>query len=221
MKRIVSSTVAAALLGAAPAFAQSAGTWMLKAGVNNIDPHVKSDDLSPPSLPGTKIDVKEATSVILTGTYMWTDHVSIEGYVGLGYEHDIVGAGAIAGVGKIASVKQVSPTVFAQYRFLAPTSNWRPYVGLGITYAHFYGEKGTGTLTALTNPGGAPTRVSVDSAWGVSPQVGVTVLLKDRWYVDASVIKTYIKTTGHLSTGQSIDHRLDPLSTNVSLGYRF
>jgi outer membrane protein len=46
-------------------------------------------------------------------------------------------------------------------------------------------------------------------------------MLKDRWFVDASVVKTYLKTTSHLSTGQSIDHRLDPLSASVSLGYRY
>jgi outer membrane protein len=102
---------------------------------------------------------------------MWTDRISLEGHLSLPYEHDIVGAGAIAGTGKIGSVKQVSPTLFAQYRFLDPASSWRPYVGIGPTYANFFGEKGSGTLTALTNPGGSPTRLKVDSAWGASAQV--------------------------------------------------
>jgi outer membrane protein len=221
MKTIITTFAAALATAAAPAFAQSAGSWMVKAGVNHIEPDVKSGDLSPPSLPGTKIDVKGAASLIVTASWMWTDRISIEGYLGAPYEHDIVGDGAIAGVGKIASVKQVSPTVFAQYRFFEPSSSWRPYVGIGPTYANFFGEKGTGTLTGLTNPGGSPTRVKVDSAWGASAQVGVSVMLNERWFIDGSVIKTWLKTTSHLSTGQSIEHRLDPLSTNVSLGYRF
>lgn len=212
---------AAALLGSSAAMAQSAGTWMVKGGVNRIQPHVTSGDLSAPSLPNSKVDVKSATSAILTAAYMVTDEFSMEFYAGLPYKHDIVGAGSLSGVGKLGTVKQVSPTLFAQYRFLAASSAFRPYVGLGLTYAYFYGEEGSGTLTALTNPGGSPTKMSVDSAFGVSPQLGVSYQFNERWYLDASVIKTFLKNKTTLSTGQSIDTKLDPVSTNVSIGYRF
>jgi len=219
LKALALAAVLAAAGGAAQA--QSAGTWLAKGGVNNIDPHVSSGDLSPPSQPGTKIDVKSATSGVLTATYMWRDDVSVEFYIGLPYRHDIVGAGSIAGVGKIGSVKQVSPTLFGQYRFMPASAALRPYVGLGLTYAHFYGEEGSGTLTALTNPGGPPTKLSASSAWGLSPQIGLTYKLNERWYLDAAVIKTFIKNHTDLSTGQRIETKLDPLSTNVSLEYRF
>jgi outer membrane protein len=43
----------------------------------------------------------------------------------------------------------------------------------------------------------------------------------DRWFADLSVIKTFIKNTTHLSTGQSIDAKLDPLSVGLTVGYRF
>lgn len=212
---------AAALLGSSATLAQSAGTWMVKGGVNRIQPHVTSGDLSAPSLPNSKVDVKSATSAILTLGYMVTDEISMEFYAGLPYKHDIVGAGSLSGVGKLGTVKQVSPTLFAQYRFQAASSAFRPYVGLGLTYAYFYGEEGSGTLTALTNPGGAPTKMSVDSAFGVSPQLGASYQFNERWCLDASVIKTFLKNKTTLSTGQSIDTKLDPVSTNVSIGYRF
>lgn len=213
----------AAVLSLAPgaAQAQSAGRWLGKVGVNNITPDLKSGDLSGPSLPGTKIDIKESTSLIGTLAYMLTDDISVEFYAGLGYKHDVVGEGAIQGVGKIGTVKQVSPTIFGQYRFLGAGSAFRPYVGLGLTYAYFYGEEGTSTLTALTNPGGPPTRISAAPAWGVSPQVGLTFAFSERWFVDGSVVKTFLKNTTTLSTGQKIDARLDPLSVNLSVGYRF
>ena len=212
---------ASLVLVAATASAQSAGTWQVKIGANQISPQVTSGDLSAPSMPGTQIDVKAATSLILTGTYMWTDHISFEGYAGLPYKHEVVGAGAIAGVGKIGSVRQVSPTLFAQYRFLEPQSPLRPYAGLGLTYAYFYGEEGSGTLTALTNPGGAPTRLTVDSAIGLSAQLGATFRINDRWFVDASLVKTWLKTSNSLSTGQTIDTKLDPVSFGLSIGYRY
>lgn len=208
-------------LAASGAQAQEAGTMMVKIGYNQIVPQVSSGDLSAPSAPGTKIDVKEAGAPILTLTYMFTPEISFELYVGLPYEHDIMGAGAIKGVGKIGSTKQVSPTLFAQYRFLERQATLRPYVGLGLTYGYFYHEEGSAALTALTNPGGDPTLMQVDDAWGLSPQVGATFKIDRNWYLDLSVIKTFIKTTSHLSTGQSIDTKLDPMAYNLSVGYRF
>lgn len=213
--------LAALVIGSSTAFAQSAGTWMVKLGANQIAPQVTSDDLSAPSLPNSKVDVKSNTTAILTAAYMLTDNVSIEFFAGLPYKHDVVGDGALSGVGKLGTIKQVSPTLFAQYRFLEATAPLRPYVGAGLTYAHFYGEEGSGTLTALTNPGGPPTTMSVDSAFGTSFQLGLTYQFNEHWFVDGSVIKTYLKTTTSLSTGQSIDTKLDPISTNLSVGYRF
>lgn len=222
MKTLTCAAVAViAALGTQPALAQTAGTMMVKIGVNRIAPQVSSGDLSAPALPGTKIDVQAADSLILTGTYMLTDNWSIEGFAGLPYKHDVTGDGAINGVGTIGTVKQVSPSVFAQYRFGNPDSVFRPYVGLGLTYAYFYGEEGNAVLTGLTNPGGGPTRMSVDSAWGLSPQIGASFKLNQRWFVDLAVIKTFLKTTSHLSTGQSIDTKLDPLSIGLSVGYRY
>jgi outer membrane protein len=211
-----------AMVWCSGANAQSARTWFLKGGINTITPVVSSGDLSASSLPGTRVDVKSATSLIVTATYMVTDNVSVEAYGGLPYEHEVVGAGALANVGKLGTVKQVSPTVFAQYRFMQAESVFRPYIGLGVTYAYFYGEEGSAALTALTNPGSdIPTRLKAESAWGLSPQVGLNLKINSKWFIDASIVKTFLKTTNSLSTGQSVEVKLDPVSINASLGYRF
>jgi outer membrane protein len=94
-------------------------------------------------------------------------------------------------------------------------------VGLGLTYVRFQEETGDGLLTALTNPGGPPTTFVVDNAWGLTPQLGVSYWINSKWYLDASINKSYLKTTTHLSTGQSIDTTLNPLVGQISLGYRF
>jgi outer membrane protein len=203
------------------AFAQSKGAWLIKGGINTITPEVSSGDLSASSLPGTKVDVKSATSVIATATYFYTHQLSVEAYLGLPYEHEVVGAGALANVGKLGTVKQVSPTVFAQYRFAQAASVFRPYIGLGLTYAYFYDEQGSAALTALSNPGGSPTRLRAESAFGLSPQVGFNYKINSHWFIDASLVKTFLKTTNTLSTGQKVDIKLDPVSMNASLGYQF
>ncbi len=219
---IASALVAtAALCGAGAAHAQAAGDVMVQLGWNKIMPKVKSSDLSAPSLPGSQINIKSASALFATLTYMVTDDISIEALGGLPYKHDIVGAGAVSGVGKIGSIHQISPTVLLQYRFLSADGPFRPYVGAGPTFAKFYGTKGSAALTAVTNPGGPGTTIGGDTEWGASLQAGANYKIGKHWFVDASVIKTFISTKATLSTGQETKARLNPIAINASIGYTF
>ena len=219
---IASALVAtAALCGAGAVHAQAAGDVMVQLGWNKIMPKVKSSDLSAPSLPGSQINIKSASALFATLTYMVTDDISIEALGGLPYKHDIVGAGAVAGVGKIGSIHQISPTVLLQYRFLSADGPFRPYVGAGPTFAKFYGTKGSAALTAVTNPGGPGTTIGGDTEWGASLQAGANYKIDKHWFVDASVIKTFISTKATLSTGQETKARLNPIAINASIGYTF
>lgn len=223
MKNILKiATVAIAMGAATSASALDLQNWSVKVGVNKITPKVKSDNMTAPSLPGTKVDIGGDTQPIFSIAYAYNPHVSVELVLGTPYKHDIFGAGAIAGVGKAGSVKSMPPTLFGQYHFLEEQSMFRPYVGLGLTYAYFYGETGSGALTALTNTGSStPTTFSVDNAWGLTPQAGVVYNINQKWFADLVVTKTFLKTRAHYSTGQTIDMRLDPVATAFAIGYRF
>ena len=212
---------AAAACGAGAAHAQAAGDVMVQIGWNKIMPKVQSSDLSAPSLPGSKINIKSASALFVTATYMITNDISVEALGGLPYKHDIEGAGAVSGVGKIGSIHQISPTVLLQYRFLAADGPFRPYVGAGPTFAKFYGTKGSGALTAVTNPGGPPTTIGGDTEWGTTIQAGANYKIDKHWFLDASVLKTFISTKATLSTGQSTSAKLNPVSINASIGYTF
>ena len=195
---------------------------MLRAGVAQISPDVTSGDLSAPSIAGTKIDVRSNTQPGGGITWMWTDYVSIDLPLSSPFKHEIVGDGAIAGVGKIGEVKALPMTLLAQYRFCEALCDFRPYLGIGPTYARFYKARGTAALTALT--GGLPsnpTTVTVDSKWGVTAQAGLAWRLGGRWQLDGFVAKTALKTRATLSTGQSIDTKLDPWTYSLAVGYRF
>ena len=219
---IASALVATvALCGAGAAQAQVAGQVMVKLGWNKIIPKVKSDDLTAPALPGSKIDIKSASALFFTATYMITDDISVEALGGLPYKHDIVGAGAVSGVGKIGSIHQVSPTVLLQYRFLAADGPFRPYVGAGPTFAKFYGSKGSAALTAVTNPGGPPTTIGGDTEWGATIELGGNYKIDKNWFIDAALLKTFISTKATLSTGQSTKAKLNPIAINASIGYTF
>ena len=207
---------------AVAAQAQTAGTWMVRGGATQITPNVSSGDLTAPTLAGTKSDVGSSTRLSGGITYMWDDNISFDVPVAVPFEHDISGDGAIAGVGKIATVKALPVTAFAQWRFMEPTSAFRPYVGLGLTYAAFYGARSTSTLTAISGGTPAnPTTLSIESKWAATFQVGASVAIDKNWFLDAVYTYTPLSNRTTLSTGQTQDNKLDPSSVSLAIGYKF
>jgi outer membrane protein len=213
--------LAAAMGVASGASAQAAGEWVLKVGINKVDPKVKSDVVSAPALPGSKADIGSDTQPIVTVGRMLTDNISAELDLGLPYKHKIYGAGSIEGTGKLATVQVLPPTFFLQYHLFKPDAMFRPYAGLGATYAYFRKETGSGQLTSLLDPGGPPTTFSLKNKWAASFRLGTSVRINDKWFADVNVVKTRLKTTASYSTGQTMDARLDPLAYGLTVGYHF
>ena len=217
----------AAMLGASSlavcgvAEAQKAGTFSASVGMTHIAPAVDSGNLSAPSLPNTQVEVNSNSQITGALNYMLTDHVALHLPLGLGFRHEVRGAGAIAGVGKLAETRALPITLLAQYRFLAADALLRPYLGAGLSYVNFYRERSTGVLTALTDPGGSGTSVSFESKMAPTLQLGASFRFSEHWYVDASYAKTFLKTRASLSTGQTLDVKLDPNCLTLQAGYRF
>jgi outer membrane protein len=212
----------ALICGALGAHAQSAGTWSITGGLVRIAPNVSSGTLSAPSPGGTMVDIGGDTQPTISVARMLTDHWAVEVPLGAGFKHSITGTGAIAGVGQIGTVKALPISVFAQYHFFEPTARVRPYAMLGLTYAKFYGERGSATLNGLNplNPPGG-TGLSVESRFALTPGFGVTAMINDRWFVDMHYARALLRTTTTLSTGQTISTRLDPDSYTIGIGMRF
>jgi outer membrane protein len=198
--------------------AQSEGTWSAKAGYNQFRPQVKSGDIT--GVPGAKVDVDKGGAAFGSVSYMVTDNISGELAFGVPPKLDIKGDGVIAQAGKIAKTKVWSPILMAQYRFGNAASMVRPYVGLGATYVKFTDVETTPILSALTNPGGF-TSASIDSKWGAVAQVGITYNFWEKWFLDASIVPMRLKSTAHLSTGQKVDVKVNPVLVNLAVGVHF
>lgn len=205
----------------ASALAQKAGSWSASLGVTRLSPSVTSGSLTPPSFANTTATVNSDTEVTGAVTYMLTDNWALHVPLGLGFKHEVTGTGAIAGVGKIADTRALPITALAHYRFGETNAQVRPYAGLGLTYAKFYKTNGTGTLTALTNPGGPATTVSFDNKLAVTFELGAVININEKWFIDATYTKTKLKTRGTLSTGQTLDMTLDPNAYTLGVGYKF
>ncbi|WP_338767384.1 OmpW family outer membrane protein [Massilia sp. METH4] len=223
MVKLLAMAVAlgAGLGTATGAAAQARGDWTVKVGVNKITPKVESGNVSAPALPNTKADVGTDTKPILNLAYFITDNIAAELDLGAPYRHKLFGADAIAGTGQLGTVDVLPPTLFAQYRFFGPDAVFRPYVGLGVTYAYFRRERGSAQLTAVLNTGGPASTFSLESKWAASAQLGASFRLNERWSVDGGVIKTRLRTTATYSTGQTQAMKLDPVAINLGLTFKF
>ena len=221
MNTLQALAAAALIAVTGSSYGQKAGSWSASVGYTQLTPSVSSGNLTAPSLPGTQASVNSNSQLTGAVNYMFTDNLALSVPIGLGFEHDVTGAGAIAGVGKIATTKALPVTVLAQYRFMEADAKFRPYLGAGATYASFFDTRGTGVLTALTNPGGAATTLSFESKLVPTLQLGATVSLTGAWYLDVNYTKTFLSTRGTLSTGQTLDMTLDPGTWTIGAGYRF
>ena len=219
--KYIALTIALSAIGMTPTFAQKAGSWSASVGVTQIAPDVTSGNLTAPSLPSTQIDVGNNTQLTGGISYAMSDNFVVHMPLGFGFKHKVVGASAIAGVGTIATTKALPITLIGQYRFMEPNAQIRPYVGAGLSYVKFFKETGTAVLTAITNPGGPATTLSFESKLAPTIQLGAVFNLNEKWYLDASYTKTFLKTRGTLSTGQTLDAKLDPNGYTLQIGYKF
>ena len=109
---------AAAMLVCGVAQAQSAGTWMLRAGVMRIAPDVTSSCLSAPdfgdngsggALGCSRSDVSANSQLGGGVTYMYTDNLAVDVPLALPFKHKIIGAGSLAGAGDVAEQAHADP----------------------------------------------------------------------------------------------------------------
>jgi len=113
-------------------------------------------------------------------------------------------------------------TLLGQYRFLAPDSMLRPYAGAGVTYVKHYKAQSTAALSVLTGGTPAnPTTIEIKSKFAATVQLGASFAIDKRWFVDANVMHTFLKTRATLSTGQTLDMKVDPNSFSLAVGYTF
>lgn len=193
------------------AFAHEAGEFFMRAGTATVRPTEGSDNV----LGMGGFNVSNNTQLGLTFDYMVTENIGIELLAATPFRHK-VGLGA---TGDLATVKQLPPTLMAQWYFGDAKSKARPYIGAGINYTKFFDTdfNQTGKDAGLTD-------LSVKDSWGAAGQVGLDYLVNDDWLINMSVWYMDIDTEVKFKAGgeqQNIKTRIDPWVFMFSAGYRF
>jgi outer membrane protein len=170
-------------------------------------------------VPGADADVSTEVIPALTLDYYFTKNL-LAGRFCCFSQHTITGKGTIANLGEIADTCIFPPALTLQYHFPG-MGRWQPYVGAGTQYINFF-DTGTGQ-----NRLGA-SKVSVDDAWGFTPQGGIDVGLGNGWSLNFDVKKTWLDTTVTWHNNAALggvnvvgDAQLDPWIFSAGVGYRF
>lgn len=193
------------------ASAHQAGDFFMRAGSATVRPTEGSDNV----LGMGSFSVDNNTQLGLTFTYMATDNIGIELLAATPFRHKV----GLAATGNLAEVKQLPPTLMAQWYFFDNNSKARPYVGAGINYTTFYDAKfnQTGRDAGLSD-------LSVKDSWGLAGQVGLDYQLDKDWLLNMSVWYMDIDTEVKFKAGgeeQNINTRIDPWVFFFGVGYTF
>jgi outer membrane protein len=201
--------------------------WTVYAGGLVVQPHSDAGPLvgGPPTPTPASAKVRDANTVVFGATYWATPQVGVEFVLGIPPKHKINGTGFVAPFGQIASVKQVAPTAFMNWRFDELMPGLRPFVGAGVNYTKFASGKTTASGNAAA---GGPTTVSFKDSWGLAAHGGLNYDIDKQWSLCASLSTAKVSTEATLTTTAStgvitrkatVDFK--PLVLGLTAGYSF
>jgi len=211
--------------------------------------------------PGTDVRVSNANTLSLTFTHFFNDNIAGTFVGGVPPKFDLYGSGnVIAPVpvigpltlinlglpqnNPVATVREWSPAIVAQYYFGTKESKFRPFVGAGVSYNFFTNLKlNPNFVNALQNlgqvlqlgmgqvpSGTAKVTAETSSSWTPVGNVGVSYEFAKNWTAIGTVSYLPLKTTstitirsaqGQVLAVNKTDIKVDPLVFGLAIGYKF
>lgn len=200
----------ATALSAIPAVAYDAGDLVFRAGLAGVLP--TGDGSLAPAAPLT-VEADDGYSLGITGTWMATNNIGVGLLAAWPFKHDVEVSG---GVGNVAEVEHLPPTLTLQYHF-DTASNLHPYVGAGVNYTTFLDEDTEGAL--------AGANLDLDDSWGLALEAGIDMEMQNNWTVGAAVWWIDIDTDATISGAGGLDGTyevdIDPWVFMLSVGKKF
>jgi len=187
--------------------------WLVHVDVANVFTNESADvAVGGAPVPGGSVSMADNATVTVDASYFLTPHFAINAYAGYPPRAHLEGAGPLAPFGTLASANYGPLTVSGEYHF-SGLGAFRPYVGVGVTYAVF-----------LDVDDKALSDVSVDNAFGPALKLGLDYDVSERWTVHAYLQQIWLRTDVSATVGgapASARVTIDPTVVGVGLGYRF
>ena len=230
MKHKTQMVAAAALLTVAISVAHADGVPdnTIRVGVYYVQYHSHADDLSGPFVPtGLNLHVNDIETLYIAYVRRLSTHFDLELAAGAPPLTKTEGRGP-AMLGSvpydgqvISTARWFAPTLLLNYKFFDDSHAWRPYIGIGVNYVHFYDRQSTAAGNAA---GGGPTSLKLPDSVGPAATVGMSYRLRDRWNIFASYSATLVKSRLTADTAGAIrtsEINFGPRALVVAAGYSF
>lgn len=205
----------AGLLLASTAHAQEAftpkakGAWMLNVRATQVSPEAGDPILTASgAATGLKAEVNDDVMPTIGLSYFVTDKIAIEVIAGT-TQHTVKAVGPGTDV-EVHKTWVLPPVVSVQYHPY-PAARFSPYVGAGLNYMLFYGDKDKNGF-----------KVKLDDGFGYALQAGADVALTGRYSLNIDVKKVWFETDASINDGALKSKvKLDPWVVSGGIGYRF
>ena len=212
MKNLLLATVSVAMLAgiASPAMAEQ-GDWLFRLRALNVSP----DEGASITPIGGDVSIDSSIVPEFDITYFFTDNIAAELILGV-TPHDVKAVNTSLGELDLGDVTLLPPTLTLQYHF-NPEGQFRPYVGAGINYTHFFNED--------LPSGSALNSISYDASFGWAAQVGFDYAINEKWFFNVDLKKVSINTDVTIDAGAlgtvKADTDIDPWIFGVGVGWRY
>lgn len=218
-----------ALLAAGSVSAQ----YTVQVGYADVDPGANASATNGPFVPPntTSLNVKKQQTVFFSIAYDITDNWDVQLALGNPPTHDVTFRAIAPGnlppstaakAGQlIGTVRQIAPTLFANYKVGGPATKFRPFVGIGVNYTTFDQAESTALFNQLS---GGVTNNKLTDSWGLAAQVGATYKLSGPWSVSGTWSTADVKSTLTNNTygiERKTEIKFNPSVFILSVGYSF
>jgi len=225
---LLAGLIAAAACTAAVADDEPVPANTLRVGMYFVKYSASAPDLSGPfTPPGLNLRVANVNTLYLAYLRRLASHWTLELAAGIPPETHTYAVGP-AKVGsvpfngqEVATAKWFSPTVLIEYMFLDEQNSFRPYLGVGINYTHFYERNATAAGNAIT---GGPTTTYLTDSVGPALTAGLSYKFTKHCnaiasYNIAQVNSNFDSNTSGISRTTSV--HFNPRLAVVAVGYSF